>query len=347
MYSDESSSFFSPDDPALPEALPMKRIPGSTNGICALFRIEKSGKRRVLKCLETRYRGLPAYEALLRKEYEIGYSLSNPYICEVYSFLEYPGLGRCIEMEWIDGIPLEEYLKTTFPTDDQKLRLLNQLFDAVSYFHSKQVVHKDLKPSNLLVTHNGANIKIIDFGFADNDAYSILKLSAGTEKYAAPELIAGGTVDNRADIWSLGKILLLFGKRWRRAARKCLCEDPAARYGSVEELRRAVVKPRPWQNWIPAVILLLAALLFFLLLRPDNRATPEITPAVEVPTVTVPEGSATPASAVPPTPAAPARQTIRKAPEEAPSAAETENTVASEVDRIVKEATGLFKQKTD
>ncbi len=327
----------------------MKRIPGSTNGICALFRIEKAGKRRVLKCLETRYRGLPAYEALLRKEYEIGYSLSNPYICEVYSFLEYPGLGRCIEMEWIDGIPLEEYLKTTFPTDDQKLRLLNQLFDAVSYFHSKQVVHKDLKPSNLLVTHNGANIKIIDFGFADNDAYSILKLSAGTEKYAAPELIAGGPVDNRADIWSLGKILLLFGKRWRRAARKCLREDPAERYGSVEELRRAVVKPRPWQNWIPAVILLLAALLFFLLLRPDNRATPEITPAVEVPAATVQEASlpATPASAVPPTPAAPARQTIRKAPEEAPSAAEPENTVASEVDRIVKEATGLFKQKTD
>lgn len=352
MYSDDSSSFFTSDHPSLPEALPMKQMEGSTNGICALFRIEKEGKRRVLKCLETRYRGLLAYEALLRKEYEIGYSLSNPYICEVYSFLEYPGLGRCIEMEWIDGIPLEEYLKTTFPTDEQKLRLLNQLFDAVSYFHSKQVVHKDLKPSNLLVTHNGANIKIIDFGFADNDSYSILKLSAGTEKYAAPELIAGGAVDNRADIWSLGKILLLFGKRWRRAARKCLCEDPAARYGSVEELRRAVVKPRPWQNWIPAVILLLAALLFFLLLRPANRTALEMTPAVEVPAAVVQEElrQANPAPVPVPAPASPvnpARQTVRKTPDEAPSATETENTVASEVDRIVKEAAGLFKQKTN
>ena len=333
MNSNESSSFFTAVSPVLMQTMPMTHIEGFTNGVCDLFTIEKDGKRRVLKCLESRHRGKAPYEALLRKEYEIGYSLSCPYICEVYSFLEHPTLGRCIEMEWIDGVRLDEYLKSFFPSAERKKRLLNQLFDAVSYFHSKQVVHKDLKPSNILVTRNGSNIKIIDFGFADKDVYSILKLSAGTEKYAAPELIAGKDVDNRADIYSLGKILQLFGGRWHSVARKCLREAPEKRYGSVEELRQAVDARRFGWLWVPAILLAvgLAAYLFYP--RPVSEADnePEPIPAmIEIVKPVIPVLKSAPV---------PEREPVA-----APQAEnQTEKSVAGEVDRIVKEATGLFQ----
>lgn len=314
------------------QAMPMTHIEGFTNGVCDLFTIEKDGKRRVLKCLEPKHRGNASYEALLRKEYEIGYSLACPYICDVYSFLEHPTLGNCIEMEWIDGIPLDKYLKSVVPSNERKLRLLNQLLDAVSYFHSKQVVHKDLKPSNILVTHNGSNIKIIDFGFADKDVYSILKLSAGTEKYAAPELIAGKPVDNRADIYSLGKILLLFGSRWHGVARKCLREAPAKRYGSVEELRRALATRRFGWIWALLVILVVGVVLYLTFPRPEQPVA-EPAPAVVEDSAPIPAEapSPVPENSKAPAPAA----TAEPAPEK---------TVESEVDRIVKEATGLFRQ---
>ena len=273
MDANDTSCFFSADGPTLSRLESLTIIEGSSSGLCDLFILERDGRRRVLKCLKPKYRGLPAYEALLRKEYEIGMSLSSPHICEVYAYLDHPELGPCIEMEWIDGVPLNQYLSLSKPTALQRTRLLNQLFDAVSYFHSKQVVHKDLKPSNILVTRNGANIKIIDFGFADSDSHSILKLSAGTREYAAPELIAGEQVDTRADIWSLGKMLSLFGHQYHRVAGKCMREEPSKRYASVEELRRAASATRLRWLWPVAAILAVGIVTGFAL-TPGKSSAP-------------------------------------------------------------------------
>ena len=190
--SSDSSAFFDSTSPEIgAREFPPVLIGGSHDGACELYRIEKDGKFRVLKCLKPQFRGKDAYEALLRKEYEIGYSLSCPYICEVYAYVWHPELGNCIEIEWIDGVSLDKYLDSEAINETRKERIAGQLLEAVAYFHSKQVIHKDLKPSNILITHNGGNVKIIDFGFADTDGHSILKLSAGTLEYAAPELIAG------------------------------------------------------------------------------------------------------------------------------------------------------------
>ena len=252
---------------------PIQPLEGSTNGIYELYLVDREGKRRVLKCLAAKYRNNPAFIALLRKEFDIAYNLSSPYICEVYSFTEHIELGWSIEMEWIDGVPLNQYLSLSKPSASQRTRLLNQLFDAVSYFHSKQVVHKDLKPSNILVTRNGANIKIIDFGFADSDSHSILKISAGTREYAAPELLAGEEVDTRADIWSLGKMLSLFGHQYHRVAGKCMREEPSKRYASVEELRRAASATRLRWLWPVAAILAVGIVTGFAL-TPGKSSAP-------------------------------------------------------------------------
>ena len=282
----ETSCFFSAEEPKLRPESGMQQIETAPDALCDLYVIEKEGLRRVLKCLKEKHRGKSAFEALLRKEYEIGHTLSCPYICEVYSFTQREDLGWCIEMEWIDGLPLDKYLETVQPGRAQKYRLLDQLFEAVGYFHSKQVVHKDLKPSNILVTNNGANIKILDFGFADRDADSELKLSAGTEKYAAPELMAGLPVDNRADIYSLGKILPLFSWRWRRIVRRCQQKDPAKRYKTVEDLRRAVASTRrAWLRWLLPSLLLLSILPILGL----TRERPKTSSDVKFVTVTVEE----------------------------------------------------------
>ena len=85
------------------------------------------------------------------------------------------------------------------PISDKKLsrKIVSQLCDVLEYIHSKQVIHKDLKPENILITHNGQNVKLIDFGLSDSDDYAPLKFHAGTQAYAAPELLSGGKIDCR------------------------------------------------------------------------------------------------------------------------------------------------------
>lgn len=95
-------------------------------------------------------------------------------------------IGPCIVIEYIDGLTLDAFLETK-PSRQTRRKVIEQLVDALAYIHTKQVVHRDLRPSNILITRNGNNLKIIDFGLSDADDYAILKQSAGTLKYMAPE----------------------------------------------------------------------------------------------------------------------------------------------------------------
>lgn len=348
----DSSAFFDSTSPEIgTRDFPPKLIGGSHDGACELYRIEKDGKFRVLKCLKPQFRNKDAYEALLRKEYEIGYSLSCPYICEVYAYVWHPELGNCIEIEWIDGVSLDKYLDSEAVNETRKERIAGQLLEAVAYFHSKQVIHKDLKPSNILITHNGGNVKIIDFGFADTDGHSILKLSAGTLEYAAPELVAGESVDNRVDIWSLGKIFLLFGGKWSKAAKRCLEQDPAKRYASVEELRKAINSARRHSGFLFLAIALMLAVVYF-----ASRYLPSGADGAPATVVTADEGGVqettteeqpSPAAGNYATKASPAASSasakISAAPKESAGPEQVPSVSPDEIDRIVDAATGLFK----
>ena len=261
---EESSEFFDvPTVNTLDPGKARERIGGSSQGYCEIWRYDRSGRFRVLKCLKKEYRGLPLYESLLRKEFETGYSLSHRNICEYYSFLTDPQLGSCIEMEWVDGRTLKEFLSEKKQERAVCDKIAAEICDALSYMHAKQVLHKDLKPTNILVTYNGDNVKVIDFGVSDSDSSSVLKIPAGTLAYAAPEVRAGGKATVRSDLYSLGMVLSLFpSRKCSRVARRLCSSRPERRYSSAQEVAEALkAKGFVFQGFLFIFLIALMALI--------------------------------------------------------------------------------------
>lgn len=252
----------------------LELLHSSANGWFEIWRFDKNGKFRVLKALKERFRGDSLCEDMLKKEFEISYVLNHPNICETYSYFRHPELGMCIELEWVDGYTLDEYLKDSNIASKEKVRLVSELCSALSYIHSKQIIHRDLKPSNILVTHNGHNIKLIDFGLADSSSHTYLKEGAGTSIYASPEQLNGGQQDCRSDIYSLGVILSEFpsSNNFYPLINKCLKTVPKERYSSVEELKRDLSAPRYRRYIIPLILFLLLSSLLIWYFVANNAA---------------------------------------------------------------------------
>ena len=231
----------------------------SENGYCVLLKGHRNDRVVVYKALKTEFRDDPVHQRMLRREFEIGVSLKHPGICEVLGWVQIPGYGDSIEMEWIDGISLRSYLDTGPHPESELRRILSDICDALSYLHRKQVVHKDLKPENILITHQGNYPKLIDFGLSDTGSILTGKDPGGTWLYAAPEVIEGHAAEPRSDLYSLGCIMDEMGQAFAWIARKCKETDPAKRYPDAEEVRRALTvsrRPHWWYLW-PILLLLL------------------------------------------------------------------------------------------
>lgn len=239
----EQSGFFD----GIPADLPsggtsLEPLQAEGSGVTRLWLSRKGGRSRVYKALAPEYRGDPLYEQLLRKDFEIGYSLMHHNICEYYSFRKIPELGNAIEMEYVEGRTLASILAQGHPDKAFCLKVLREVCEALDYMHSKQVYHRDLKPENILITSRGDNVKLIDFGCSDSDSHYSLKGAAGTRQYASPELAAGQPVDARTDIWSLGILIGEMLPRCGRVVARCTRRDPAGRYQTASEVLRAVLR---------------------------------------------------------------------------------------------------------
>lgn len=260
----------------------IQKIHESPESYSILSRMILGGKLVALKSLKPEYVGNPFYEGLLRKEYEIGRSLDHQNICPTLDFINIPNLGNCIVTQWIDSCSLAEWLRTnprrslslSKRTDRSAIRkILLELCDALEYLHRNQIIHRDLKPSNIMITRNGQNVKLIDFGLADADWYATFKNPAGTKDYISPEQMAGDSVDCRADIYSLGKIMQRMGV-YSRIAAVCAAEDRDKRYGSVAEVRSVILEKGKRRHWIAfaAIASVLAIVLSLSLMLPDIKA---------------------------------------------------------------------------
>lgn len=226
----------------------------------------------VYKILKEEYRNNPVQQRMLRREYEIGASLKHPGICEVLAWVSLPGYGDAIEMEWIDGCRLDEWLAANPGNKLAQKKILLDICDALSYLHRKQVVHKDLKPENILVTQQGPYIKLIDFGLSDTDSILTGKDPGGTWQYAAPEVIAGGLADAQSDIFSLGRIMENMHPVFSRIARKCTQENKMSRYASAEEVRQELDqlgRKHIWRLFLLVCLVAALAISAYFLLRGD------------------------------------------------------------------------------
>jgi len=230
-----------------------EEIPSS--GYNRLVRAVRYGKYFILKGLKPQYANDKLYQSMLQKEFEIMVLMSHPNIIRVYDLEEVDGIGLCIIMEYVDGVPLDQWLASK-PSFRLRRRMFLQLLSAMAHWHSHQVVHRDLKPSNILVTRNGNNARIIDFGLADTDLYAVLKEPAFTLSYASPEQLQGGPLDCRSDIYSLGRVMrLIFPHNYGYVAARCCRQRREQRYSSADSVISAI-KRRNSFVWVALPIFL-------------------------------------------------------------------------------------------
>ena len=268
-----------------------------SQGFNRLFKAQRYGKWFVLKGLKPEYQGKAIYNELLTKEFELGVQLDHPNITRIFSKESCdPVAGPCVVMEYVDGCTLKEFLKRN-PSGSVRMKIAKEILAAMAYYHSKQIIHRDLKPDNILITNNGHNVKIIDFGLADTDWHGILKQPAGSNKYAAPEQMAGNVpLDCRADIYTFGVILQqLFPHGYGGIVRKCTQPDRERRFGNAEEVLQRL-KHR--KSLFPAIFIpvLLCVVATAWLLWPQMQDRP--TDAIEQPETDVVPAEDTPSDIV-------------------------------------------------
>lgn len=206
---------------------------------CESFRARRYGQWWTLKCVSKKVVDKSRVYEYLRKEFVVGISLWHPNIVRMISIQSdlvdgVPG----IVMEYVDGVTLGEFLDTN-PSLEERIKIADQMISAMRYYMGKQVVHCDLKPANVLITHNGHNVKLIDFGLADVDNSNIFKGHAGTDRYAAPEQKrSDGVVDCRSDIYAFGHLLKLLRlpMMFSPIIRRCLKAKQADRYQNPVDL---------------------------------------------------------------------------------------------------------------
>ena len=287
----DESDFLTPGHetpPASPVFTDIRVFHESANGYSLLYQARRMGKRFILKTLKPEYANHPLYRGLLQKEFEIGYQLSHPHIAQTLGLEEVEGCGLCIVMEYVDG----GIFRTRQEGQDKAnaLRIVKEICEALSYLHSRQIVHRDLKPGNILVTHHGHHVKLIDFGCADTDNYVLLKAPAGTRRYAAPELLAGSReADARMDIYSLGLILQEMrpaDPAFQAIGKRCCQQQPARRPAHAHDIPGLLQAYYHRRTLLRVCALTLAACLLACLFfingnRPQDKATPEMTPSAD------------------------------------------------------------------
>ena len=136
--------------------------------------------------------------------------LSHPNIVAVYDVsTSLSGDVDYIVMELIEGITLKQYMEKKGTLNwKETLHFAIQIAKALEHAHSRGVVHRDIKPHNVMVLKNGA-VKVADFGIARmmSEGNTLTKEALGSVHYISPEQAKGGRVDNRSDIYSLGVVM--------------------------------------------------------------------------------------------------------------------------------------------
>ena len=246
----------------------------SDSGHNLVYRAQMGGKWVVLKAAKPNEGEQTRNRLLLEREFEIMHRLESIYVVQPLAMVDDPQLGRSILMEYVHGRPLDRFIAEN-PSSAERRRVADELMEALIFLHERQIVHGDLKPSNILITDSDNHVRLIDFGFSDNEAF-IAKNIGTSPSISSPEQLPTDVLKPERDIYALGKMLaLLFPHSLKPVIRRCLASD-RSRYISVRQVRAAL--HRYWRmRWsMPWILAITTIIAFVIVFQPNPTETAQI-----------------------------------------------------------------------
>jgi serine/threonine protein phosphatase PrpC len=186
----------------------------SRSGMSSVYKATdlKTGRQVALKVPLLKLESDPAFFSRFEREEEIGRALDHPGILKIVPVDPRQRSRPYLVMEYLEGQTLDEVMQRTKPLPaGDALQIVSRVCDALDYLHKHQVVHRDLKPQNIMLCSDGS-LRIMDFGIAKaatskRITFGGFSPTLGTPDYMAPEQVKGQRGDERTDIYSLGAIL--------------------------------------------------------------------------------------------------------------------------------------------
>ena len=189
------------------------------SGMASIYKATdmRSGQPVAIKIPHPEMEADPVLYERFQREAEIGQKLDHPGVMKVYGDEHRSGIYMV--MEWLDGTLLRQIVHDQRKLPPERaIKIAVQILDALDYIHHNGVVHRDMKPENIMVDQDD-HIKLIDFGIAGKEGsrrltFSKLSHVMGTPDYISPEQVKGKRGDGRSDIYAAGIMLyeMLSGK---------------------------------------------------------------------------------------------------------------------------------------
>lgn len=178
---------------------------------CVYEARDEQGQRVALKMMSAKAAAQPEYRELFEQEVESLRILDNPSVVRIVGLPYSDASGNLyLPMEYVEGRTLNQVVKQEGPLPEKRaIEIFGKILDAFSYIHSRHCIHRDVKPSNIMLRDDNS-ICVIDFGIAKDSKISTGKTIGrivGTDGYMSPEQANGYNIDIRTDIYSLGCLL--------------------------------------------------------------------------------------------------------------------------------------------
>lgn len=166
----------------------------------------------VIKVLPPELQRNPEEMARVKQTFNRVHNLQHQHICPVYLLGQDPRFGYFIVMKYLDGDTLSAFRKTQAEgvfSVDKVLRVLSPIAAALDYAHARNIIHRDVKPQNIMLNAGGSDVQLVDFGLAAEVRTSVMRVSqvqmetCGTYPYMAPEQWRGELQDARTDQYAL------------------------------------------------------------------------------------------------------------------------------------------------
>ncbi len=192
----------------------MSQIGSGGMGEVYLAKDTKLNRLVALKTLPRMMSDHPDHLRRFENEAQLAAAMNHPNVAVVYS-VEDAGRHKFIAMEYVEGKTLDEFIRPDGIDLKTFLEWFVPITDALAHAHEKGIIHRDIKPGNVMVT-TGRVPKVLDFGLAQNESKTIAEAQPsitredqiiGTPSYMSPEQAKGKEVDHRSDIFSLGVLM--------------------------------------------------------------------------------------------------------------------------------------------